>query len=63
MLQLNDLIEHQDVVGDAFDEEVGAFEAMFGALEEMSEMEALEEMEGLEREINLMDESGDPVIA
>lgn len=63
MLQLNDLIEHQDVVGDAFDDEVGAFEAMFGELDEMPELEALEEMEGLEGEINIIDELGDPIIA
>ena len=37
-----DPVEEQDVAGDAFDEEVGAFEAMFGALEDLSALEDLE---------------------
>ncbi len=52
MLQFNDQVEYQDVVGDAFDEEVGAFEEMFGSLDDI---EALEEMTNFESELKLID--------
>ena len=53
MLQFNDPVEYQDVVGDAFDEEVGAFEEMFGSLDDI---EALEEMTDFEGELKLIDD-------
>ena len=45
-----DPIEYQEVVGDAFDEEVGAFEEVFGSLEDLSELEAFDEIEDTEIE-------------
>ncbi|MFK7846297.1 MAG: hypothetical protein AB8G77_13450 [Rhodothermales bacterium] len=55
MLQFNDSIEYQEVVGDAFDDEVGAFEEMFGALDEISEMDDIDEIESLAGELNFLD--------
>ena len=55
MLQFNDPIEYQEVVGDAFDNEVGAFEEMFGAFDELSEMDDIDEIENLEGELNFID--------
>ncbi len=55
MLQFDDPIEYQEVVGDAFDDEVGAFEQMFGALDELSEMDDIDEIENLEGHFNFKD--------
>ncbi len=55
MLQFIDPIEYQEVVGDAFDDEVGAFEDMFGELEDMSGLEDLEEIQNLESEFSFTD--------
>ena len=61
MLQFNDSIEYQEeeVVDDAFDEELGAFEKMFGALEDLSEIEELDDMKHLKGEFNFMDALGE----
>ena len=59
MISFIDPIGDQEVVGDAFDDEVGAFEEMFGDLEEMSELEELEDMENLESEFNFIDALGE----
>ena len=59
MLQFNDPVEYQDVVGDAFDEEVGAFEEMFGSLDDI---EALEEMTDFEGELKLIDVLDDTTV-
>lgn len=50
MLPFIDEIEFPELSGDAFDDEVGAIEEMFGALEEMRE-EGLEELENLNTEL------------
>ena len=59
MLAFIDPIGDQEVVGDAFDEEVGAFEEMFGELEEMTELEELDEIENLGSEFNFIDALGE----
>lgn len=48
MQPIIDPIEYQEVVGDAFDEEVGAFEEVFGSLEDLTELEAFDEIEDMD---------------
>ena len=60
MLHFNDSIEYQEeVVDDAFDEEIGAFEQMFGALDDISEFEDLDEIKQLKSELRFIDALGE----